>query len=58
MGLIEIVSLIEIWLWQSCSYVAYGWTILEVTLEDTSPIVQSIPSILHNYQTTSLLGID
>ena len=40
------MGLIEVWLWQTCGPIAYGWIMIEVIFEDFTPFI----SILHNHQ--------
>ena len=45
------MGLIEVWLWQICGPIAYGWIMLETIFKDYAPFI----SIMHNIQTDNLL---
>ena len=45
------MGLIEVWLWQTCGPIAYGWIMLETIFKDYAPFI----SIMHNIQTDNLL---
>ena len=47
----DYMGLIEVWLWQTCGPIAYGWIMLETIFKDYAPFI----SILHNIQTDNLL---